>query len=56
MTGIVHGEIEKEDWSKVREQHWRKNGDARNDAYVGQSIVVKVQTEVGWYLVMMSWI
>ena len=27
MTGIVvYSEVEKEDYSKVQEQHWRKNG------------------------------
>ena len=43
MTGIVVGEVENEDCSKVQEQHWRMNGEPRNDVYGGQSNVVKVQ-------------
>ena len=49
---MVDGEVEKEDCSKV--QHWRKNGDPRNDVYGGQSIVVKSADRrllAGWYLV-----
>ena len=42
MTGIVVGKVEKEDCSKVQEQHWRKNGDPKNDVYGGLDLVVNL--------------